>query len=88
MPPHASAESRVRALNIRNGTFLATYRLVLLHVLYILPKQPTCTCSAPGVAWIVLGKQLRAARFAKIKYDSVRGLVGHHTGAVGKRRKP
>ena len=46
-----------RAGDIRNGTFLATYRLVLLHVLYILPKQPTCTCSAPGVAWIVLGKQ-------------------------------
>ena len=78
----------MRASNIRNGTFLATYRLVLLHVLYILPKQPTCTCSAPGEAWIVVGKQCARRVCCMIKYDSVRRLVGHHTGAVGKRRKP
>ena len=47
----------MRASNIRNGTFLTTQRPVLLHVLYIPLIEATATSSAPGVAWIMVGKQ-------------------------------
>ena len=52
-----STGSCVRAVNIRNGTFLTYQRPVLLHVLYIPLIEATASSSAPGVAWIVVGKQ-------------------------------
>ena len=49
---HGEPRARV---NIRDGLILATYRLVLLHVLYIPIIEATATSTAPGL--IVVGKQ-------------------------------
>ena len=56
-PLLVSTQSCVRAVNIRNGTFLTTQRPVLLHVLYISLIEATATSTAPGVAWIMVGKR-------------------------------
>ena len=77
-PLLVSTDCCVRAVNIRNGTFLTYQRPVLLHVLYIPLIEATATSTAPGVAWIVVGKQ--CAR------RSVWGFCGEHrTFAVAER---
>ena len=59
-PPDQHGEPRAR-VNIRDGLILATYRLVLLHVLYIPIIEATATSTAPGVAWIMV-ETARATR--------------------------
>ena len=72
-PPDQHGEPRAR-VNIRDGLILATYRLVLLHVLYIPIIEATATSTAPGVAWIMVGKQ-RARRDALGFLRRDRGLL-------------